>query len=63
MKIEFNQKDLKQWLTLVNQVKNGYYLSNQDIVELSQLNIRIMDITHIIHNKIMFNDLNKDNEK
>jgi len=51
------QAELKQWQMLVKQFDNGWHLSNSDKRELLQLNYRVMEICHKIHNANMGNNL------
>jgi hypothetical protein len=57
MKLYISKKELNKWFTLTLQVKNGYHLSSQDKTELLQLNYKVMETAHDIHNKNMLNNL------
>jgi len=48
-----NIKIISQWLKLVKQYSNGYYLSESDKRELLRLNHLIMELSHKIHNDNM----------
>lgn len=52
-----DKKELNQWKMLVDQLKNGYHLSDQDKRELLILNYKIMEIANNIHNKNMLGNL------
>lgn len=47
------EQNLIDWFVLVKQVKNGYYLSDNDRQELLRLNHLVMEQAHKIHNDSM----------
>lgn len=49
------KQDLNQWDTLRRQVRDGYYMSEQDKRDLLRLNMSLMEETHEIHNNNMLN--------
>jgi len=53
----FTAKDFSKWYPLWQQLVNGWHLSDSDKNELLQLNHRLMEICHDIHNKNMLGQL------
>lgn len=45
-----SKSDLQEWDTLLDQLRNGYHLSDSDKHELIRLNHLIIETSHDIHN-------------
>ena len=49
---DFTQQELIEWYRLILQVNNGYHMEKVDKERIIQLNFRIMEACHDIHNGI-----------
>lgn len=59
MRLEVTQQELNEWLKYCKQIKNGYHMSDSDVTELLQLNHKVMEVCHDVHNSSMMNMLRK----
>lgn len=57
MTIKPASQDVTDWAVYIDQLRNGYHLSDSDKQELIRLNYLIMDVCHEIHNTNMLSGL------
>lgn len=53
MTLHITDQEIKQWNMWINQIKNGYHISEDDWKEITRLNHLVMEASQDIHNNNM----------